>query len=91
MRKLRPNERKQLILINGKPELKSSLLTPKLNVVYTLLVNTLIVQFNKQAVSLYFCTWLFSENMYVEQIELSYMASGNADGTATCKKLSIFF
>lgn len=29
--------------------------------------------------------------MYVEQIELSYMANGNADGTATWKKLSIFF
>lgn len=38
MRELRPKEGSQLILINGKGELKPSLLTPKLNVVYTILV-----------------------------------------------------
>lgn len=28
--------------------------------------------------------------MYVEQIELSYMAGGNANGIATCKKIGRF-
>lgn len=40
MRKLKPNERKQknvIYLINDKVKLKPSLLTPKLNVAYTIL------------------------------------------------------